>query len=39
MKSYSSRDLIKALKAGGWEQVGAGGSSHYQFRHPTSPAA
>jgi predicted RNA binding protein YcfA (HicA-like mRNA interferase family) len=37
MKSYSSRELLKALKADGWQQVGAGGSSHYQFRHPTKP--
>ncbi len=28
-----SRDVIKALKAAGWEQVGQKGS-HVQFKHP-----
>ena len=33
MKSYSSREVIKALKADGWYQVDVTGS-HYQFKHP-----
>ncbi|TXC68369.1 type II toxin-antitoxin system HicA family toxin [Sphingorhabdus soli] len=28
-----SRDVIRALKAAGWEQVGQKGS-HVQFKHP-----
>lgn len=34
MKSYSSREVIKMLKADGWYQVSVTGS-HYQFKHPT----
>lgn len=33
MKSYSSREVIKALKAEGWFKVNVTGS-HYQFKHP-----
>lgn len=31
-----SADVIKALKADGWEQVAQKGS-HVQFKHPTKP--
>lgn len=34
MKSYSSREVIKALKADGWYVVNSEGS-HFQFKHPT----
>lgn len=34
MTSYSSRKVIKALKADGWYQECVNGS-HYQFAHPT----
>lgn len=34
MKSYSSRDVIKMLKADGWYEVNVSGS-HHQFKHPT----
>ncbi len=33
MKSYSSREIIKILKADGWYEVNVVGS-HHQFRHP-----
>lgn len=33
MKSYSSREVIKALKADGWFKVNVTGS-HYQFKNP-----
>lgn len=32
MKSYSSREVIKMLKANGWYEVSAVGS-HHQFKH------
>jgi predicted RNA binding protein YcfA (HicA-like mRNA interferase family) len=31
-----SRDIIKALKSDGWEEVAQKGS-HVQFKHPTKP--
>ena len=31
-KSYSSRDVIKSLKADGWYEVNVVGS-HHQFKH------
>lgn len=34
MKSYSSREVIKALKQDGWYEVRTVGS-HHQFKHPT----
>lgn len=34
MKSYSSREVIKMLKADGWYEVNVTGS-HHQFKHPT----
>lgn len=34
MKSYSSREVIKMLKADGWYEVNVVGS-HHQFKHPT----
>ncbi len=34
MKSYSSREVIKLLKADGWYEVNVTGS-HHQFKHPT----
>lgn len=33
MKNYSSREVIKILKADGWYEVNVVGS-HYQFKHP-----
>ena len=33
MKSYSSREVIKMLKADGWYEVACVGS-HHQFKHP-----
>ena len=33
MKSYSSREIIKMLKADGWHEVNVVGS-HHQFKHP-----
>ncbi len=33
MKSYSSREIIKILKADGWYEVNVVGS-HHQFKHP-----
>ena len=32
----NSRDVIRALKANGWEQVAQKGS-HVQFKHPSRP--
>lgn len=32
----SSRDIIKKLKADGWELVTVSGD-HHQFKHPTKP--
>ncbi len=34
MKSYSSREIMKLLKADGWYEVSVVGS-HYQYKHPT----
>ena len=34
MKSYSSREVLKMLKADGWYEVGCVGD-HHQFKHPT----
>lgn len=34
MKSYSSKEIIKALVADGWQEVNTVGS-HHQFKHPT----
>lgn len=36
MKSYSSREVIKILKADGWYEVACVGD-HHQFKHPTKP--
>lgn len=33
-KSYSSREVVKALLADGWFEVGCEGS-HHQYKHPT----
>lgn len=33
MKSYSSREVLKILKADGWYEVNVVGS-HHQFKHP-----
>lgn len=33
MKSYSSREVMKMLKADGWYLVNTEGS-HHQFKHP-----
>ena len=34
MKSYSSREVIKALKYDGWYEVACDGD-HHQYKHPT----
>ena len=34
MKSYSSREVLKALHADGWYEVACDGD-HHQFKHPT----
>lgn len=34
MRSYSSREIIKMLKADGWCEVNVVGS-HHQYKHPT----
>lgn len=34
MKSYSSREVIRTLKADGWFLVNIEGS-HHQYKHPT----
>lgn len=34
MKSYSSREVMKMLKADGWEEIDCVGD-HHQFKHPT----
>ena len=34
MKSYSSREIIRLLRADGWEFIIAVGS-HHHFKHPT----
>lgn len=36
MKSYSSREVLKVLKADGWVEVNCVGD-HHQFKHPTKP--
>lgn len=36
MKSYSSREVIKALKDDGWYEVAIVGS-HHQYKHPDKP--
>jgi len=36
MKSYSSREVIKALTEDGWCEVNCEGD-HHQFKHPTKP--
>lgn len=36
MKSYSSRDVLRMLKADGWELRSVTGS-HHNFRHPRKP--
>ena len=34
VKSYSSREVIKMLKADGWYEVNCVGD-HHQYKHPT----
>lgn len=34
MKSYSSREVLKILKADGWYEVNCVGD-HHQLKHPT----
>ncbi|MCC8065207.1 MAG: type II toxin-antitoxin system HicA family toxin [Clostridiales bacterium] len=36
MKSYSSREVIRILKADGWYEVSCVGD-HHQFKHPSKP--
>lgn len=36
MKSYSSKDVLKMLKADGWFEVNCEGD-HHQFKHSTKP--
>lgn len=37
MKSYSSREVIKALKNDGWYEVACDGD-HHQYKHPIKKA-
>ena len=34
MRSYSSREVIRLLKADGWFESGCDGD-HHQYKHPT----
>lgn len=34
MRPYSSREIIKILRADGWYEVSCSGD-HHQFKHPT----
>lgn len=36
MKSLSSKEVIRILRADGWYEVNCVGD-HHQFRHPTKP--
>ena len=36
MKRYSSKDVLKMLKADGWFEVNCEGD-HHQFKHPIKP--
>ena len=36
MKRYSSKDILKMLKADGWFEVNCEGD-HHQFKHSTKP--
>lgn len=36
MRSYSSREILKMLKADGWYEVNCTGD-HHQFKHPSKP--
>ena len=36
MKNYSSREVLKMLKADGWYEVACDGD-HHQFKHPVKP--
>lgn len=36
MKSYSSREVLRMLRADGWYEVNCVGD-HHQFKHPTKP--
>jgi len=36
VKSVSSRDILRALVAAGWQEVRVSGS-HHHFRHPARP--
>ena len=36
MKSLSSKEFIRILRADGWYEVNCVGD-HHQFRHPTKP--
>ena len=36
MKSYSSKEIIKAIEKDGWYEVKSVGS-HHQYKHPTKP--
>lgn len=36
MKSLSSKEVIRILRADGWYEVSCVGD-HHQFRHPTKP--
>lgn len=36
MKDYSSKDVLKILKADDWYEVNCVGD-HHQFKHPTKP--
>ncbi len=36
MKSWSSREIIRALTEDGWYEIACVGD-HHQFKHPTKP--
>lgn len=36
MKSYSSKEVLRILKADGWYEVSCVGG-HHQFKHPAKP--
>ena len=36
MKSFSSREIIQALKTDGWYEVACDGD-HHQYKHPSKP--
>lgn len=37
MKRYKVIDIIKMLRADGWEELKSKATDHKQFKHPTKP--